>query len=156
MTAKLKSSTCGAVAVALIAYAGVAWAASPVAGFGPAVSGDVSLQANMGALERNVAWQNSPDGDIFQLALSTPAPEMRFENVAIETASANSPLSGPEIYDDYSLDANMYSLHRTVAWQQSPDGDAFAFALQQLEPAPADFERVALASVPAGGFQPGE
>lgn len=147
--------TCSLSVAAVLMGLSSAYAASPVAGFGPAVTGGASLQANLNSLQRVVAWQNSPDGDIFLLALSTPAPELPFENVAMQTASIDRLDSGPDIFNDVSLNASLRALDRAVAWRATPEGDAFAYALQQLDQ-PVDFERVALASVPAGGFETGD
>jgi len=75
--------------------------------------------------------------------------------VAAETGSVDIVAAGPDIFNGPSLNASMRALHEIVAWRASPEGDAYAFALRQLE-TQADFERVALASVPAGGFEPNE
>src|SRR4051812_37452432 len=85
MFAHFKSSTIAILTSTLLTGVGAAYAASPVSGFGPAVGGDQSLNSNLGRLSRTIARQNSPDGDVFQLALSVPAPEMPFESVAQET-----------------------------------------------------------------------
>ena len=152
MPADIRKTCALSMAAASFLAAGAAFAASPVAGFGPAVSGDASLQASMSSLTRAVSWQNSPFGDVYQLALVTPAPEMRFENVAIQSASVDKLDLGPDIFNDQSLNASARSLHTMLAWRATPEGDAYAFALKQLEPT-ADFEAVALASVPVGGIE---
>ena len=138
--------------VALLAGVGFSYAASPAAGFGPPITGDASLNANSGALARAIAWQNSPDGDVFQMALSVPAPEMPFENVATQSGSTDALAAAPGIFNDTSLNANLKGLRQVIAWQQSPEGNAFQYALEDHVKA-VSFERVALASIPVGGFE---
>jgi hypothetical protein len=138
-------------AAALALGAGAASAASPlrVVGFGPPVRGDASLNANMGVLSQTIAWHNSPDSNVFQLALATPLEEP-FENVAL----ASDPMSGgsfaPAVRNDPSLNANEAVLTRLIAYRNSPEGDAFHRAEPEAAVASAIFLRVALASVPKG------
>jgi hypothetical protein len=152
MVARVKFSTLATFGFALLAGAS-AYAASPMSGFGPSVSGDQSLDNSLGALNQVVAWQNSPEGDVYQLALAVPAPEMPFENVAMESGSQDKVASGPDIFNDVSLNVSLRALGQVIAWQKSPEADAFQYALEDHLKT-ADFERVALASVPAGGFAP--
>jgi len=149
MSICLKSSALAAFGFTLFA-AGMVYAASPGLGFGPTVSGDQTLNNNLGALTQTIAWQNSPEGDVYQMALSAPAPEMLFESVAMESSSQDAVAAGPDIFNDHSLNANLRAFGRVIAWQKSPEGDAFAYALE-THVTGADFERVALASVPPGG-----
>ena len=152
MLSGAKFSTLATVGFALLAGAG-AYAASPVAGFGPAVSNDQSLNNCLGALNQVVSWQNSPEGDVYQLALAVPAPELPFESVAMETGSHDKLAAGPDIFNDVSFNVSLRALRDVIAWQKSPEGDAFQYALEDHVKS-ADFERVALASVPAGGISP--
>ncbi|MGO9390668.1 hypothetical protein [Rhodoblastus sp.] len=146
----IKSSSFAALSFALLS-SGIAYAASPISGFGPTVSGDKSLNENLGVLTQIVAWQNSPLGDVYQLALATPAPEMPFENVAMETGTQDALPTGPQIRNDRTLNGNLQHLATVIAWQKSPEGDAFQYALEEHLKAP-DFKQVALASIPTGGF----
>jgi len=150
MRVGLKSSSFAAIGFALLA-GGIVYAASPKAGFGPTVSGDNSLNENLGALRQVIAWQNSPLGDVYQLALAAPAPEMPFENVAMETGTQDALPTGPQIRNDRTLNGNLQHLATVIAWQKSPEGDAFQYALEEHLKAP-DFKQVALASIPTGGF----
>ncbi len=150
MSISTKSSTFAALGVTLMASSFV-YAASPMTGFGPTVSGDKSLNENLGALMQVIAWQNSPLGDVYQLALAVPAPEMPFENVAMASSPKDSLPIGPQISDDKTLNASLHELAQVFAWQKSPEGDAFQYALEDHVKG-ADFQQVALASIPAGGF----
>jgi hypothetical protein len=150
MSTSLKSSTFAALSVCLLA-SGVAYSASPISGFGPTISGDKSLNENLGALTQVVAWQNSPLGDIYQFALAVPAPEMPFENVAMESGTLDSLSTGPRIMNDRTLNGSVQHLATVIAWQKSPEGNAFQYALEEHLKAP-DFKQIALASIPEGGF----
>jgi hypothetical protein len=142
---------CIATAAVLALGAGDAFAASPlrVAGFGPPVSGDASLNANIGVLAQKIAWDRSPESDVFQLAIATPGEEP-FDNVAM----ASDPMPGarfsPAVRNDPSLNANEAALAQWIAYRNSPQGDAFDAAQPQVEVASAVFLRVALASIPRG------
>ena len=136
----------------MLLASGIVYAASPRAGFGPTVSGDKSLNENLGVLTQVIAWQNSPYGDIYQLALAIPAPEMPFENVAIASSPQDSAPVGAQIKNDKTLNASLNELALVIAWQKSPEGDAFQYALEDHVKS-ADFTQVALASIPAGGFR---
>ena len=81
---RLKTAASIGLGLALLT-GGSVYAASRVSNFGPSISGDTTLNASLGVLTQTIAWQNSPEGDVFQLALSTPAPEMPFENMAMES-----------------------------------------------------------------------
>lgn len=155
MLSSLKTSALAAFVLTMLASIGPSNAASSIAGFGPTVSGDSSLDANVTALATVINRQNSPEGDVYKLALSTPAPEMPFESVAMESGSVDTLAAGPEIFNDLSLNASSHALARVIAWQQSPEGDAFAYAIADHVKG-VDFERVALASVPSGGFASNE
>jgi hypothetical protein len=150
MSIGIKSSGIGALGFTLLASR-IAYAASPISGFGSTVGGDRSLDENLGALTQVVAWQNSPLGDVYQFALAVPAPEMPFENVAVASSSQDSLPTGPQIMNDPTLNGNLQHLATVIAWQKSPDGDAFQYALEEHLTAP-DFQQVALASIPEGGF----
>jgi hypothetical protein len=150
MSIGIKSSSIAVLGYSLLA-SGIAYAASPISGFGPTVSGDGSLNENLGALTQVVAWQNSPLGDVYQFALALPAPEMPFENVAVASNSQDSLPTGPEIMNDPTLNGSLQQLATVIAWQKSPEGDAFQYAVEERLKAP-DFEQVALASIPEGGF----
>ncbi len=155
MSNKLKFSSIAAFGVTFFA-GGIAYAASPVSGFGPTISGDRSLNENLGALTEVIAWQNSPMGDVYQFALAVTAPETPFENVAMESTSQDSLATGPQIINDRTLNGSMQHLATVIAYQKSPQGDAFQYALEEhLQGKGADFEQVALASIPAGGFDRG-
>lgn len=145
-----KSSTFVALGFTLITSSFV-YAASPVANFGPSVNSDKSLNENLGALTKVIAWQNSPYGDVYQLALAIPAPEMPFENVAMTSSPQDAPPSGEQITNDRTLNASLNELAIVIAWQKSPEGDAFQYALEDHVNG-ADFQQVALASIPTGGF----
>ncbi len=146
----LRSASFAALGYTILA-SGIAYAASPISGFGPTVSGDRSLNENLGALTQVVAWQNSPLGDVYQFALAVPAPEMPFENVAMASNSSDSLPTGPQIMNDPTLNGSLQHLATVIAWQKSPEGDAFQYALEEHLKAP-DFQQVALASIPEGGF----
>ncbi len=150
MSIGLKTSTSAALGLTLIA-SGLVYAASPVAGFGPAVDSDQSLNASLGALKQVVAWQNSPYGDVYQLALAIPAPEMPFENVASLSNSPDTLPAGLQIANDRTLNASLRDLAMVIAWQKSPEGDAFQYALEDHVKG-ADFRQIALASIPAEGL----
>ncbi len=150
MRIHLKSSSFAAIGFALLA-GGIVYAASPKAGFGPTVSGDNSLNENLGALRQAIAWQNSPLGDVYQFALAVPAPEMPFANVAMESSSQDSLPTGPQIINDRTLNGSTQHLATVLAYQKSPQGDAFQYALEEHLKTP-DFRQVALASIPEGGF----
>ena len=149
MSFGLKSSTLAA-GVALIA-SGVVQAASPVPGFGPTIRSDRTLNENLGALTETIAWRNSPEGDVYRLALLIPAPEMPFENVAMESSPRDNLPADVQIRNDRTLNASLDALSQVIAWQKSPEGDAFQYALEDHVKG-ADFQQVALASIPPGGF----
>lgn len=120
-----------------------------VAGFGPAVSDDPTLNASLGVLEQVMAWQNSPYGDVFQTAQATTA-EDNFENVAILSSASEAQGRWLAVRDDATLDRGNGALSQMIAWQNSPSGDAFLVARADPEVKGADFERIALASIPSG------
>jgi hypothetical protein len=151
MFTHFKTSAAAAIGLTLLSGAGGGYAASHVSNFGPPVSGDQSLNTSLGKLAQTIAWQNSPEGDIYQLALATPAPEMPFENVAMEFGSEHLAVANSNVYDDKSLNGSLDALTQVIAWRKSPEGDAFQYALRETVKA-ADFKRVALASIPSGGF----
>src|SRR5208282_3790073 len=122
MSIGIKSSAIAALGYTLLA-SGIAYAASPISGFGPTVSGDRSLNENLGALTQVVAWQNSPLGDVYQFALAVPAPEMPFENVAMASSSQDTLPTGPQIMNDPTLYGSLRHLATVIAWQKSPEGD---------------------------------
>lgn len=138
-------------AAALALSAGSASAASPlrVAGFGPSVNGDTSLNANIGVLTQTIAWYHSPDSDAFQLALAAPVEEP-FENVALASDPMHGASFAPAVRNDPSLNANEGALTRWIAYRNSPEGDAFHNAEPEVAVASAIFLRVALASIPMG------
>ena len=152
MRFNLKTSAFAAVGFALLSGAGVVYAASPIQAFGPLVSGDKTLNASLGDLAQVVAWQNSPNGDIYQLALAIPVPEAPFDDVAMETGSVDQLGGSPVVHNDRSLNASLGALAQVIAWQKSPEGDAFQYALEDHVKG-ADFKTIALASIPPGGFQ---
>jgi hypothetical protein len=147
MSIGLKTPTFAALGFSLIA-SGLVYAASPVAGFGPAVTGDGSLNESLGALKQVVAWQKSPYGDVYQLALAIPAPEMPFENTASLSIPPDTLPVGLQIADDRTLNASLRDLAMVIAWQNAPEGDAFQYALEDHVKG-ADFKEIALASIPA-------
>ena len=59
-----------------------------IAGFGPNVHNDASLNANLGVLHRVVAWENSLDAHTYQLAESLPDRGATFTRVALATIPA--------------------------------------------------------------------
>ncbi len=148
----LKSRKFAIVGAALLAGASVAYAASPIQGFGPPVNGGESLDANLGRLAQVIAWQNSPEGDVYQLALAIPAPDKPFKDAAIESQPLRPFDARAAVHNDPSLNASLGLLARVMAWQKSPAGDAFQYALEDHVKG-ADFQTIALASIPPGGFQ---
>jgi hypothetical protein len=138
-------------AVALAMSFGAASIASPLrlSGFGPAVSGDASLNANIGALRQTIAWLHSPESDVFQLAIAAPDEEP-FANVALASDPMHGASFAPAVYNDPSLNANEGALSQWIAYRNSPEGDAFRVAEPEITVAGAVFLRVAMASIPAG------
>lgn len=152
MSLATNTSIFSVVGLALLAGAGVAYAASPVQGFGPLVNGDKSLNASLGKLAHVIAWQNSPEGDVYQLALAMPVPDAPFEDAAIEAETVNSLDARPAVHNDQSLNASLDVLAKVMVWQTSPGGNAFQFALEDHLKG-SDFRTIALASVPPNGFR---
>jgi hypothetical protein len=60
-----------------------------IAGFGPKIHNDASLNANLGVLTQVVAWQNSPDAHPYRLAESLPDRGTTFTRVALATIPNN-------------------------------------------------------------------
>ncbi len=147
-----KSSKIAIAAAALLASAGVAGAASPIQGFGLPVQSGKSLDANLGQLAQVIGWQNSPDSDVYQLALAMPAPDKPFTDSARESRPLLSFDVRAVVHDGHSLNASLGTLARVMAWQKSPAGDAFQYALADHVKG-ADFQTIALASIPPGGFK---
>jgi len=125
-----------------------------VAGFGPPVNGDASLDANIGVLAQKIAWDRSPESDVFQLALAAPEQEP-FANVALEPDPRRGDSFSPAVRNDLSLDAHKTALARWIAYRDSPKGDPFGFAEPQTV-AGAVFTRVTLAALPRGGVDDAE
>jgi hypothetical protein len=122
-----------------------------VAGFGPPVAGDASLDANIGVLAQKIAWCRSPESDVFSMAIATPEDEP-FANVALESDPMGGASFSPAVRDDPSLNANEAALARWIAYRNSPKGDAFRAAESESMVANASFGRVTLASIPRGSL----
>lgn len=152
MSFNLKTHKIVIAGAAFLAGASVAYAASPLQGFGPPVNGGKSLDANLGRLAQAIAWQNSPEGDVYRLALAMPAPDKPFKDAAIESAPLKSFDARAAVHNGASLNASLGLLAKVMAWQKSPAGDAFQYALEDHVKG-ADFQTIALASIPPGGFR---
>lgn len=126
-----------------------------VAGFGPPVNGDASLDASMGVLARKIAWHRSPESDVFALAIAAP-PEEPFANVALESDPMHGASFSPAVSGDPSLDANEAALTQWIAYRNSPKGGPFGIAEPEtMVVASAGFAKVTLASIPPGGMDYG-
>jgi hypothetical protein len=134
----ISALTLGSVAVAL----------SPVrvAGFGPQVFDDPTLNANLGVLHEKIAWLNSPNGDLFQVAQGA-VEEETFDNVAMLSSVTMALGYFPSVSNDRTLDRSNGILNQVIAWQNSPAGDAFMVAQAEPMVRGEDFQRVALASI---------
>jgi hypothetical protein len=82
-----KSNSLIAVAVGLTFATAAAMPLMPrqIAGFGPGIHSDPSLNANLGVLHRIVAWDNSTDAHTYQLARRLPDRGTTFTRVALAT-----------------------------------------------------------------------
>ena len=136
----------------LLTAGGVAFAVSPLRleGFGPSVKDDSTLNAGLGALAQQIAWQNSPEGDVYQLAPAKLV-ERGFEEAAPSYVTVVAIDYGVPVRDDVSLNAHEGALSEMMARLNGPDGDAFMVAATASSNG-ADFDRVAMASIPKGGF----
>jgi hypothetical protein len=121
-------------------------------GFGPPVGDDASLNGNLGVLAQNIAWRQSPESDVFLLAIAPPE-EAPFANVAMESEALPGPGFSPAVRDDPSLNANETALAQWIAYRNSPKGDAFHVAEPETAVASATFMRVTLASMPRAGME---
>jgi hypothetical protein len=141
-------------AAALALGAGAASAASPlrVAGFGPPVSGDTSLNVSIGVLMQTIAWRHAPESDVFQLALAAAAAAEPFENVALASDPMHGASFAPAVHNGPTLNANEAVLTQWIAYRNSPEGDAFHADEPDAAIASTTFLRVALASVPKGSL----
>ena len=127
-----------------------------VAGFGPPVHGDASLDASMGVLAQNIAWRRSPESDVFALALAAP-PLQPFANVALESDPMHGASFSPAVRGDASLDANEAALTRWIAYRNSPKGNPFGAAEPETTAvASANFVKVTLAAIPPGSMDYGD
>ncbi len=144
-------------AAALAIGAGAASAASPlrVAGFGPPVGGDPSLNASISVLAQTIAWRHAPESDVFQLVLATAGQEA-FENVALASDPMHGASFAPAVHNDQSFNANEAALTSWIVYRNSPEGDAFRAAEPEPAVASAVFLRIALASIPKGSVDWGE
>ncbi len=115
-------------------------------GFGPPVSNDPTLNANLGVLTERIAWLNSPQGDAYQLAQAKSSNAGFVEVAQMSTGSAAQGYF-PRVSDDASLNRANGIISQLIAWQNSSQGDVFMVA--QTEPLVTghDFERVAMASI---------
>lgn len=129
----------------------IASAAAPLSatGFGPPVSGDASLNGAIGVLTQKIAWLNSPESDVYQLAIAARAGQP-FEDVALASDPMNGASFAPVVHNDPSLNANEAALSQWIAYRNSPGGDAFRPAEPETAVASAVFLRVALASIARG------
>lgn len=118
-----------------------------ITGFGPGVSGDASLDANLGVLTKEVAWQNSPYSDVFQVA-EAAIENQSFDNVADISNPTMALGVWASVRNDATLDRSNRMLSLVIAWQNSPAGDAYLVAQAPAMVSGADFDRIALASVP--------
>jgi hypothetical protein len=118
-------------------------------GFGPKIFNDPSLNHSLNVLAQKIAWLNSPDGNVFQAA--QPAPENdNFDIVADLSSSTLAQGYFPNVRNDATLDRSNGILAQLIAWQNSPSGDAFMVAQAAPMVTGADFQRVAMASIPSG------
>ena len=154
MLVRLKETTIAGLGFALVACAGVALAAMPLRmdGFGPPVQDDSSLNTGLGVLAQQVAWLNSPAGDVFQLA-TEKMPETTFADASPAFPSVVALNYGIPIGDDMSLNANMGAVSELIARLNGPDGREFSIA-QSASSNDADFTRVAVASIAKSGSEP--
>src|SRR6266702_2636015 len=143
MTNTRHISMFAATAFALVVGAGSDASPFRVAGFGPAVYGDASLNANLGVLSEKIAWLHAAESDVFQLALATPDEEP-FTNVALASDPMHGDSFAPAIRNDPSLNRNESALTQWIAYRNSPEGDAFHGAEPEPAIASAVFLRVAL------------
>ena len=126
-------------------------------GFGPEVADDTTLNANLGVLAQQVAWLNSPDGDVFQIAVIAPVDDS-FGTIALDSSPFNDVGKWSDVRDDKSLKASLGVLSEQIAWQNTPAGDVFQIAEMAAKAdelatvTGADFQRVAMASIPRGGI----
>jgi len=146
------------LAAAIVASNAVAASAAErlrVAGFGPPVNGDASMNASMGVLAQKMAWYRSPESDVFALALSAPRQEP-FANVALESDPMHGASFSPAISGDPSLNANEAALTQWIAYRNSPKGDPFRIAEPETTVvASAGFVKLTLASIPRGSVDYG-
>ncbi len=146
MQFRRKISLFAAAIVALSAGAGLTAAPLRVSGFGPPVSGDASLNANIGVLAQQIAWLNMPESDAYQFAQAQQN-NADFEQVAQMSTGSAAQGHFPSISNNSTLDRANGLMSRLIAWQNSPDGDAFMVAQSEPQVSGNDFQRVALASL---------
>lgn len=118
-----------------------------VAGFGPAISNDPTLNQNLGVLRQQIAWLNSSESNTYELAQAQPG-NADFEQVAQMSTGADAQGYFPSVSDDSSLNRANGIMSQLIAWQNSSQGDAFMVA-QAAEPSVTgeQFEIVAMASI---------
>jgi len=147
MPAGLRSFWFAALALGLTASMSAAFQMMPqrLADFGPAVSDGQSLDTNLTALGQMVAWQNSPEGDVYALALNK-IPATTFEDASPAFPSVIALNFGIPISDDVSLNASAGALSEVMARLNGPAGREFAIA-ETSSSNDADFDRIAMASI---------
>jgi hypothetical protein len=132
------SMTVGVAAGALALQAGRA------NGFGPNIVDDQTLNGNLGVLKQRLAWLQSPESDAYQLAQSKTE-NADFKEVAQISTGSAAQGTFPSVSDDSSLNRANGIMSQLIAWQNSPQGDAFILAQAEPSVTGEDFQRVALA-----------
>ena len=128
------------------AVAASALQAGRVDGFGPNISSDQTLNRNLGVLSQQIAWLNSPASDAYRLA-QAKTKNADFAEVAQMSSGGAAQGYFPSVSDDSSLNRANGIISQLIAWQNSPEGDAFMVAQAEPEVTGDDFQRVALASL---------
>jgi hypothetical protein len=136
------------LAITALAVGGAAVALSPirVAGFGPQVFNDPTLNTNLSVLHEKIAWLNSPNGDLFGVAQGS-VEEETFDSVAMMSNATMALGYFPSIRNGPTLDRSNGILRQVIAWQNSAAGDIFMVAQAEPMVKGRDFQRVALASI---------
>lgn len=144
----LKQQVALILTISGLTLGGAAVALSPVrvAGFGPLVFNDPTLNANLGVLNEKIAWLNSPNGDPFLVAQGS-VEEETFDSVAMLSNATMALGYFPRVSNDRTLDRSNGILNQVIAWQNSPAGDAFLVAQAEPMVRGEDFQRIALASI---------
>jgi hypothetical protein len=135
--------TASGLTIAAAAFAGPT---GRVDGFGPNIGDDRMLNENLGVLSQQIAWLNSPESDAYQLA-QAKTENADFAEVAQMSTGAQAQGYFPSVSGDATLDRSIGVMSRLIAWQNSPEGDAFMVARAEPSVTGADFQRVALASL---------